>query len=300
MPNDKKQWLALKSDDLQVEIDPLGAQLSTLRDAAGRDFLWSGDPAVWNGRAPLLFPIVGALVDGRYRLGSKTYSLARHGFARLKPFDPIETSASEATFRLKADASTLSIYPFHFELDVHFAVRGPTLSVSAFVRNGGDDSMPASVGYHPAFRWPLPGGGERGAHFIEFAENEVCPLRRLDANGLLTQTLFPTPLVGRRLALEDKLFREDVMIFDRLRSRSLTYGTQNGPKIKLEFPDSPILGIWSKPGAGFLCIEPWHGIADPVGFAGDFKDKLGVFTLPPGGELVAKMLITLVPAADAH
>ncbi|MDP9084486.1 MAG: aldose 1-epimerase family protein [Pseudomonadota bacterium] len=293
MPDRQNQWLCLRSDDLTVEIDPLGAQLSTLRDRAGRDLLWNGVPSVWGGRAPLLFPIVGALAGGSYRLGTKIYHLPRHGFARGKLFHLWDSTSSSAVFRLTADETTLPVYPFRFELDVRFALFGPTLSVSATIRNVGDGVLPASFGYHPAFRWPLPFGGDRASHFIEFEHDEPAPIRRLNADGLLTAERHPTPVVHRRLVLADTLFQDDVMIFDAIRSRSISYGTENGPKIRLNYPDAPLLGIWGKPGANFVCIEPWHGVADVVGFTGDFREKMAVFTLSPQATLAANMSITL-------
>ena len=106
---------------------------------------------------------------------------------------------------------------------------------------------------------------------------------------------FPTPVVQRRLALQDALFQNDAVIFDDLRSRSVTYGAADGPRIRLSFPDAPYLGIWSKPQANFICIEPWHGVADPQGYAGNFSDKPGVFMVAPGASMAAKLAIKLLP-----
>jgi galactose mutarotase-like enzyme len=292
--NPQTQWVQLRSGDLTAEVNPLGAQLSILRDRGGRDLLWDGDPSVWTGRAPLLFPIVGTLAGGCYRVGSTSYRLPRHGFARAKLFDIVDITSTSAAFRLKADEASLQIYPFRFELDVHFALDGPTLSVTTFVRNAGDEDMPASFGYHPGFRWPLPFGQTRSSHFIEFSNDEPAAIRRLDSNGLLSPERHPTPIVQRRLALEDSLFQDDVIIFDEIRSRSVTYGADDGPRIRVSYPDAPYLGLWMKPQANFICIEPWHGIADPVGFCGDFKAKPGVFMLAPDAELPIKMEITLL------
>src|ERR1700690_2582681 len=100
MPDQPRSWVSISSDDLTVEIDPLGAQLSSLRYRSAFDLLWSGDPQVWAGRRPLLFPIVGALVGGTYRLGSQTYPLSRHGFARGKLFAVGSTSGACAVFKL--------------------------------------------------------------------------------------------------------------------------------------------------------------------------------------------------------
>jgi galactose mutarotase-like enzyme len=287
--------VSLTSGELTAEIDPLGAQLSVLRDRADRDLLWNGDPSVWAGRAPLLFPIVGALAGGVYRLGAQQYRLPRHGLARISPFQILESSAARATFRLKADDASLLLYPFSFELDLHFALDGATLSMTALVRNLGDQRMPASFGYHPGFRWPLPFGQPRSSHFIEFAADEPSPVRRLDTAGLLTPERHPTPVVQRRLALTDTLFQNDVIIFDDLRSRSVTYGAHDGPRIRVSFPDAPYLGVWTKPQAEFVCIEPWHGIADPQGYSGNLSAKPGVFMVAPGAARATKMAITLLP-----
>ena len=295
MPDQNNPWVALGSGELSAQVDPIGAQLSVLTDSGGRDLLWNGDPSIWSGRAPLLFPIVGALAGGAYRVDAKTYHLPRHGFARHSAFQVVEASAASAVFRLKADDASLQVYPFLFQLDVRFALDGATLSMTALIRNLGDRKMPASFGYHPAFRWPLPYGQPRSAHAIEFASDEPSPVRRLDTAGLLLPERFPTPAVGRRLALDDALFQNDAIIFDDLRSRCVTYGAADGPRIRLKFPDAPYLGVWSKPQANFICIEPWHGVADPQGYSGNFNAKPGVFMVAPGASMPAKLTITLLP-----
>jgi galactose mutarotase-like enzyme len=289
-------WVSLTSGNLTAEVDPLGAQLSSLRDRAGRDLLWDGDPSVWTGRAPLLFPIIGTLAGGSYRLGSKVYQLPRHGFARGKLFDIVETTTARAAFRLKADEASFQVYPFRFELEVEFALEGPTLSVTTYVRNAGAEDMPASFGYHPAFRWPLPFGRPRSSHYIEFASDEPAPIRRLGADGLVSPERHPTPIFQRRLALADALFQDDVIIFDEIRSRSVTYGADDGPRIRVSYPDAPYLGLWTKPRANFICIEPWHGVADLAGFSGDLTAKTGVFMVAPGAAMPITMAITLLDA----
>jgi galactose mutarotase-like enzyme len=165
---------------------------------------------------------------------------------------------------------------------VAFRLEGSGLVVEASVRNTGTEPMPASLGFHPAFRWPLPYGEARAEHFIEFENEEPSRVRRLDADGLLTDGRHPTPVQGRRLTLQDELFTHDVVIFDQLRSRHLTYGAAAGPRLQVSFPNATHLGLWSKPGAGFVCIEPWRGVADPAGFAGSLNDKPGVFRVAQG------------------
>lgn len=294
MSEPSREWIRLNSGELSAEIDPLGAQLSVLRDRDGRDLLWNGDPAIWAGRAPLLFPIVGALAGGHYRLAAKSYALPRHGFARGSRFEVLDSTPTHAVFQLTADSKTLAVYPFHFELTVRFDLQGATLSIVSSIRNVDAVEMPASFGYHPAFRWPLPYGRTRSEHFIEFAQEEPGPVRRLDAQGLLTPERHPTPIVQRRLPLDDVLFEPDVIILDAVESRSVSFGADTGPRIRISFAGSPYLGLWSKPGAPFVCIEPWRGVADPVGFSGDFKTKPGVFLVTPGSTVAIEMSISLL------
>lgn len=284
----------IASDRLSAEIDAVGAELHALRDAEGRDLQWDGDPAFWTGRAPILFPIVGMLQDGLYRLDGRTYPMPKHGFARRRTFTVVEADAASAVFRLDADAETRAVYPFDFQLDLRFAVTGPTLAVTATVRNLGATPLPASFGFHPALRWPLPYGGERARHRLQFDRAEPAPIRRITPSGVVRPESFPTPVEGRELLLRDALFTDDAVIFDQLRSDGLRYGAPDGPQLEVRFPDTPYLGVWTKPGAPYICVEPWHGIADPEGYAGDFRHKPGVFEVAPGGEKVMHMTIGLV------
>jgi galactose mutarotase-like enzyme len=282
MTVDPRSWVSISSGTLSAEIDPLGAQLSSLKNRAALDLLWNGDPKVWAGRAPLLFPIIGVLAGGTYRVGSKRFRLPRHGFARDKLFSIENTSASAARFRLTADAATLQLYPFHFELEVKYVISGTTLSVTTQISNRDESDMPASFGQ------------PRSAHFIDFEMDEPAPARRIDSAGLLTAERHPTPIAGRRLNLTDTLFQNDVIIFDEIKSRSVVYGSAEGSRIKIDFPDASYLGIWTKPDAQFICIEPWHGITDPEGFSGDLRNKPGIFVLSAGASLSAHMDITLI------
>ncbi|MEJ0099560.1 MAG: aldose 1-epimerase family protein [Pseudomonadota bacterium] len=287
-------WIRLRSDGVSAEIDPQGAQLSVLRDPHQNELLWNGDPAVWKGRAPILFPIVGALNEGRYRWQGAHHALGRHGFARDRRFITVRHDAHEALLRLTDDAESRKVYPFAFELDVLFRAAGQLTTVAS-VRNTGTVPLPASLGFHPAFRWPLPGGTARDAHYLEFETDEPAPVRRLDAQGLLTSERHATPVRGRRLLLEDALFIDDVIIFDQLASRSVTYGADRGSRIKVSFPDATHLGLWTRPGAGFICIEPWRGVADPQGFDAQFDQKPGVFVVQPGASEALTMQFEWIP-----
>lgn len=286
--------VTIASGALTARINPLGAELWSLTDAAGREYMTDADPAFWTGHAPILFPIVGMLNDGRYRLDGVTHELAKHGFARHATFEVVAAEGAMAHFRLRDDAHTQAVYPFAFALDVLFRLEATTLHVEAWITNGGAQPMPFSFGFHPAFAWPLPGGAAKADHRVTFAEPEPQPIRRIDpASGLLLAQRFASPVDGRELIPDASLFEGDALIWDDLASRSVTFGAPGSSWLSVAFPDTPMLGIWQKPGAAYLCIEPWQGIADPVGYQGDFRDKPGVVTLPPGQTRSFRMDVTI-------
>lgn len=289
--------ISITSGDLTARINPLGAELWSLTDASGGEWMTDADPAFWTGRAPLLFPIVGALNCGHYRLCGSAHELAKHGFARHSRFECVSVEHEAAEFRLTASEATRQAYPFAFVLDMSFRLEGWTLRMTAKVTNAGATDMPFSFGFHPAFAWPLPGDAAKADHRVTFAEAEPQPIRRIDPpSGLLLAEPQPTPVTGRELALDPALFEADALIWDALNSRSLTYGAEGGARLDIAFPDTPMLGIWQKPGANYICIEPWQGIADPVGYAGDFREKPGVVTLTPGESRSFRMDVTVRPA----
>lgn len=288
--------VTLVSDELSADVSPLGAELVRLDDAVGNPLLWNGDPAFWTGRAPLLFPIVGGLAGNTFRHRGRTWTLPRHGFARRSTFALVDRGTAHVTFRLETSAETLAHWPFAFRLDVTHTLDGARLATTAEVANRSDEPMPVAFGFHPAFRWPLAGAGPRAAHVVRFAAPETARIRRLDADGLIDPEPRANPLHGDTLALEDALFAEDALIFTDLESRSVVYGAGE-VRLRVDFPDMPHLGLWTKPGAPFLCIEPWQGYADPAGFAGEITEKPGMVTLAPGETRRFSMSVTLEFAA---
>lgn len=284
--------VTISNGALTARISPLGAELWSLTDAQGREYMTDADPAFWTGHAPLLFPIVGALRNGSYRLDGRAYTLPKHGFTRTSMFELAEHEQARTLFRLVDSEATRAVYPFAFALEIAFALAGPTLAMTATVRNPGATPLPFSFGFHPAFAWPLPGGAAKVEHTIVFERDEPEAVRRIDGEGLVARDE-PTPVVGRELALREALFEDDALIWDRLASRGCTYGAPGGARLELAFPDTPMLGVWQKPGARFVCIEPWAGIADPAGFAGDFREKPGVMALAPDASRSFRMDVTV-------
>jgi galactose mutarotase-like enzyme len=287
--------ISITSGELTATINPLGAELWSLNDAQGRALMTDADPRWWTGHAPLLFPFVGRSRGDAYRLEGVSYPVAQHGFARQRRFDVAEQAAGAVIFRLEANDETRAVYPFDFRLDMHFALEGATLRMTASVSNRGTADMPFSFGYHPAFAWPLPYGGAVEDHRIIFAQSEPAPIRKVGSEpGLIALETFPTPVVGDTLSPTHAMFEGDALIWDHLDSRSLTWGVPGQPHLKIDFSDTPWLGLWQKPGAHYLCVEPWAGMADPVGFDGDVWDKSGIMRLAPGDTHNFRMDVTLV------
>ncbi|MEO7122213.1 MAG: aldose 1-epimerase family protein [Lacisediminihabitans sp.] len=269
----------LTSNALSVSINELGAELSSLRDAEGRELLWTGG-SVWARHAPVLFPIVGRVPDDRFRVAGREYEMTQHGFARDLPFEAERSAAESVTFTLVDSDATREQFPFPFLLELTYFLSEATLLVRHRLVNTGREPLHASLGAHPGFAWPLPGAQSRAGHTIQFERDEPAPIRRLD-HGLLLAGAYVTPVSGRTLDVRESLFVDDAVILDRIGSRSVRYSAPGAPSIVLSFPDFPILGIWSKAPGRFVCIEPWYGMTSPVGFTGDFNQKPGQLVLEP-------------------
>jgi len=287
------ELVTIRSDRLSAAIAPLGAELIHLRDADGRELMTDADPAFWTGHAPILFPVVGMPFEETIRVDGRSYPMKKHGFARRTRFDIVRAGDASVTFALGDSADTRASYPFAFRLELTYTLDGATLDIAARIINPADTPLPASFGFHPAFAWPLPFGQDRADHRIVFDADEPDTLRTIAADGTIAAARRPSPLDGRTVSLRDDLFADDALVWDAIRSDAVVYGAPAGPRLRIAFPDTPMLGVWTKPGAAYVCVEPWHGIADPEGYTGDFRAKPGVFEVPAGGETRIGMSVTL-------
>ena len=252
--------------------------------------LWQAEP-IWPRHAPVLFPIVGRLKDDTLRHNGRTYTLGQHGFARDHRFAWLNRSATSCRLVLRDDGGTRAVYPFGFRFEVGFALEDDALVNSFTIVNTGRELLPASVGAHPGFRWPLSDEFEKAAHVLEFDQPEPAPIRRL-SGGLLGDPQ-PTPIQGSTLALDPALFEADALILDQVASSSVRFTAPGAEVIEVSWEGFRELGVWMRPGGDFLCIEPWHGTASPVGFDGEFLDKPGLLLIPPGDKRVLTMRLRL-------
>ncbi|MDE0923518.1 MAG: aldose 1-epimerase family protein [Aurantimonas coralicida] len=273
------------AEGVRAVICGAGAELVSLRDAAGEELLWQGGPE-WPRQAPVLFPIVGKLAGNVLRDGGKTYTLGQHGFARDCRFTWIERSSRRCVLRLADDAVTRRVYPYPFVLELIYEVTEATLAVRTRVSNPGEEPLPCGVGAHPGFRWPLVDGVAKTDHAIHFDRQETG-VALLVSDALLGAEK-PLPFDGWRLPLSEALFARDALVMPAVASRCVTYAAhapdgQIVRSITIGWEGYKDLGIWSRSGgAPFVCIEPWFSMASPVGWDGAFIDKPGILILPPG------------------
>jgi galactose mutarotase-like enzyme len=296
----KSQWEAalgiysIAGDLLRASVNTSGAELCRLQMASGLDLLWDGDPAVWGRQAPNLFPIVGALKGNRLVHEGRAYPLSKHGFARDRAWSLKRLTAHSVTLRLVDDAASRAQYPFPFDLSVTFRIEDNALSVQYELRNPGDTPLFASLGAHPAFRWPIHPDIAKEDHRMVFEKAERPSLPGVDSNGLLAGTR-PSPLRNRELNLKEGLFDADALIFSPVESRYLRYSGPGTPVLEISWEGFPQLGVWSKPGADFVCVEPWHGFASPADYDGEFSGKPGVFQVAPLATVTSSYTVRVLP-----
>lgn len=270
----------IENQHLSIEVSALGAEMQSATTRGGANWLWNGDAAFWTGRSPVLFPIVGKAPDDTLLVDGKPYSMAQHGFARRREFALETASATACLYRLEASDETRAVYPFDFRLFVEHSLDGAALTVAATVENRGETPMPFGLGFHPAFLWPLP-GGEGRPHAVTL-DNGAEPKRQPLETGLLSPVRAPSPFDKGRLPLSHGLFEHDALVFPEGAGDGLTYAAEGGPALHFRFENLPNLALWTKPGAPFLCVEPWHGTSAEYGGSRELKDRPYTTVLPAG------------------
>jgi len=282
----------LGNGSLRVEVSAPGAELVSLRRVGSQvEYLWQGDPAHWGRRAPWLFPIVGALRGGVYTYQGCEYRLPQHGFARDRRFALVASEAARAVYELRDDEASRACFPFHFCLRVTYRLIGDVLAVDLGVDNPGPGELLFSVGGHPGFNWPLTVEEGREGFLVELAHAENAE-RWPVVEGLIADRPEPFLCGERVVELAPGLFERGALVFKSIRSRCARYMRRDRSHgVELVFDDFPYFALWSKPGAPFVCLEPWSGIADSVSASGRLEDKEGILRLEPGESLQRRLAI---------
>lgn len=279
----------ISNSTLKASIKHAGAELFSIKDTQGNEYIWEGNPDFWGKHSPVLFPIVGTLKNNTYKIDEKEYHLPRHGFARDMEFSLIEKTENKAVFSLKSSEETLEKYPFEFELQLIYTLNESSLNLEYKVINNGNKKMPFSIGAHPAIA--LPNNFENYAFQFEKEENLKYYLLENDLISSKTKVL---ETKNNLVPLNYELFKNDALIFKTLESKSLTILNDSKPYVKVDFKDFPSLGIWTKENAPFVCIEPWIGYSDTEENTGDLYKKEGILILDVNKDFSAKFSITIL------
>ena len=265
----------IKSDKLTVGIDTLGSELMYINGECGTEFLWNGEKSVWSYRSPILFPICGGLKNDTYTLDGKEYSMPKHGFVRKAEFEGKKINESKAEFIFKSNPERMKKFPFEHIFKTVFEVEDNTLKVSYIVENLSGREMYFSVGAHEGYN--CPEGIED--YEVQFDEPQTLDTYCFDGTiiGNTTERVIENSKV---LPLKTEYFTTDALIFKNVNFKKVTLAHKNSSKkVVLEFDTPNNFLIWQKPGAKYICLEPWDGISDSVNSDGDITHKEAIVKL---------------------
>ena len=281
----------INNDYITVQIDSLGAEIkSVIRN--GTQYMWCGDPAFWAQTSPILFPIVGKLKDGKYRIGKTEYKMQQHGFARSMEFRAIDKTGNSITFELKSDKGTLEKYPYRFVLHITYKLICNILMVEWNVKNTGITDMFFSIGAHPAIVCPLD-TGEKEDCLIRFNTDKDIVYYRLQSGLIDKSKPYILPVNGGYANIESGLFDDDALIIEGEQAKEISLCKKDGSAYVTVTTNAPLFGLWSPPkkNAPFICIEPWYGRCDSVDFDGEFSEREYTTTLKPNGVFKSRYTI---------
>ena len=274
----------IHNSDMTVTIDGLGAQLQSITAAGGTEYLWSGDPAYWSSRAPILFPYVGRLTDDTYTCDGRAYQMTRHGFARRTEFSVLTQGKDHITLYMEDSEESRKLYPFAFRFDVSHVLEGSTLVIVYAVESRDGRTMFFGLGGHPGFRVPL----EEGRAFTDYRLTFAQPCQPwqvlMSENYMISGREAPYPLEnGVDLPLRHDLFDRDAIILKHF-ARSVTLSAGEGTRgLTLSCPRMRYLGIWHQPktDAPYVCLEPWVSLPSREGVVEDLSQQFDLVSLEP-------------------
>lgn len=274
----------LENEQLKISVNNHGAELNNLYSKmTDREYLWDGDAKFWNRKSPVLFPIVGQLKQNTYYYEGKVYKMGRHGFARDMVFQQTAISASSVTMTLESNETTYLNYPFHFRLNIQYTLDHDKLVIDYGVINTGEQNMYFSIGAHPAFRLPLEENMSFEDYYFELEHVEDANRWQISPEGLIEAPTVPLIINSDKLQITRELFSRDAVVFKYLNSTRIKLKSDKSKHgIEISYPRFPFLGLWEAPGADFICIEPWCGIADSTTHDQQLINKEGINLLTPG------------------
>ncbi len=268
--------VTIKNEIIRVEIIEKGAEIRFV-SVNGEQRFWNGDPAFWDGVAPVLFPNCGAMRDDKYTIDGVEYTIPKHGFAKDIDFSVESVSDNSAVFLLTDNPDTLKCYPWHFEFRIKYTLVGASIRVEYDVKNNSESSMYFALGSHEAYYCP-----EGVEDYDIIFEHKETLKSYLAEEGILLRKADTVLFESDTLPLYDKYFKIDALILTDLKSRFATLrNRKNGKSVSVSFPDCNYLLIWTEPGAPFVCLEPWTAPPSYIDEDYDIKKKEGMMALEP-------------------
>lgn len=278
--------IEIKNSKLKLGVDTLGAQIMSLQDAGGTEYLWQGDPAYWQDRSPVLFPFIGRLTENSYLYKGKRYPMTIHGFAAATEFAPVEQGADYVVLEAVDDDTTRQQYPFAFSLKITYRLVENRLQITYQVDNRSQEVMPFGIGGHPGFNVPFVKGEQFEDYELVF--DTACLPQRLGFSPAvyLNGQDENYPLENdTTIALRHSLFDEDAVILRNMAKKITLRSKVSGKALQVSYPDMPYLGIWHMPhtDAPYVCIEPWTSLPARQDVVEEFTCKSDMLQLTPGG-----------------
>ena len=276
-----------KNGNIEITVESKGAELKALLKD-GKEFMWNADAKYWAKTSPVLFPFVGGCKEGKYTYKGIEYPMGRHGFARDNEFELVEIGENNLKFSYKSNEESLKVYPFNFEFIINYVITADGVNLEYEVFNKEDGEMYFNLGTHPAFmasEFPVTD------YYLEFSEPETLDLYTLVG---LTVTKETKPFLKNEkvIKITEDLFKDDALVFKGHKSEYLSLkNVNNSEEVKVSLKDFTWLGIWAPPGAPFVCLEPWCGVADMEDHNGDLTKKEAVNKLEKGGSFKRVMEI---------
>ena len=280
--------ITLSNNKISASINTIGAELIRL-EKDNQNYIWTVNETYWNKTSPILFPIVGRLKNDAYTIADKKYELPRHGFARNFEFQILNQTENSVVFVLESNSETLKNYPFEFKLQLEYELDGNELKMNYSVENRSEVTMPFSIGAHPAFAIE----DSFSDYSLQFNEAEEFVSYELE-NEQFSNSFRKINSENGQINLNYSLFEKDALVFKHLKSNELILLNKNKPVLSVQFEGFPYLGIWTKPNAPFLCIEPWCGLADNVNHNGNIFEKEGINLLEKNGVFQREIIISLL------
>lgn len=258
--------ITLNGPETSAIIDSVGAQLISLKDCGGIEYIWQRAPEFWDQCSPLLFPIVGNCRDDQSIIEGTRFYIPKHGFCRSMDFSVPLREADLADFEICDTEETRRHYPYSFALTLHYRLQEKTLFINYEVRNTDTRPLFYCIGSHPGFNCPMREEAAFEDYLLEFEREETARSVVYEPEKRRFNPAIPGFELSkeRRIPLSRELFKKDAVYFDNLASRRVSLVHKSGSHgVEVSFPGFETVAFWTPwpAKAPLLCIEPWNGSA---------------------------------------